>query len=234
MWEPRRLTTLWAFTACYRDSFSGQYLDGRIQFSAVNRITYNVNFSTPPVDRLRALFYSYLTKRWAIKQLDHNFCVFYCCYATLVIIAISWTACLILTLVTSQWNESTGMQSFHRMVRLQNVSCWLEILEFVYLGMQILHERTRWWRIIWVLATGIPFMNCYPFVAARLFFFAANLQSVWFKILHVLRTKRKLAPCSRVSFESVSVIVAQLVKKCLAIYISRRFVTVFILDHYLN
>jgi hypothetical protein len=22
MWEPRRLTTLWAFTACYRDSFS--------------------------------------------------------------------------------------------------------------------------------------------------------------------------------------------------------------------
>jgi hypothetical protein len=21
MWEPRRLTTLWAFTACYRDSF---------------------------------------------------------------------------------------------------------------------------------------------------------------------------------------------------------------------
>jgi hypothetical protein len=22
MWEPRRLTTLWAFTACYRDSFT--------------------------------------------------------------------------------------------------------------------------------------------------------------------------------------------------------------------
>jgi hypothetical protein len=22
MWEPRRLTTLWAFTACYRDSFN--------------------------------------------------------------------------------------------------------------------------------------------------------------------------------------------------------------------
>jgi hypothetical protein len=22
MWEPRRLTTLWAFTACYRDSFA--------------------------------------------------------------------------------------------------------------------------------------------------------------------------------------------------------------------
>jgi hypothetical protein len=21
MWEPRRLTTLWAFTACYRDNF---------------------------------------------------------------------------------------------------------------------------------------------------------------------------------------------------------------------
>jgi hypothetical protein len=22
MWEPRRLTTVWAFTACYRDSFT--------------------------------------------------------------------------------------------------------------------------------------------------------------------------------------------------------------------
>jgi hypothetical protein len=22
MWEPRRLTTLWAYTACYRDSFT--------------------------------------------------------------------------------------------------------------------------------------------------------------------------------------------------------------------
>jgi hypothetical protein len=22
MWEPRRLTTLWAFTACYKDSFT--------------------------------------------------------------------------------------------------------------------------------------------------------------------------------------------------------------------
>jgi hypothetical protein len=22
MWEPRRLTTLWAFTACYRDNFT--------------------------------------------------------------------------------------------------------------------------------------------------------------------------------------------------------------------
>jgi hypothetical protein len=26
MWEPRRLTTLWAFTACYRDSFTLFYL----------------------------------------------------------------------------------------------------------------------------------------------------------------------------------------------------------------
>jgi hypothetical protein len=25
MWEPRRLTTLWAFTACYRDSFTFLY-----------------------------------------------------------------------------------------------------------------------------------------------------------------------------------------------------------------
>jgi hypothetical protein len=26
MWEPRRLTTLWPFTACYRDSFTFFYL----------------------------------------------------------------------------------------------------------------------------------------------------------------------------------------------------------------
>jgi hypothetical protein len=26
MWEPRRLTTLWAFTACYRDSFTFFFL----------------------------------------------------------------------------------------------------------------------------------------------------------------------------------------------------------------
>jgi hypothetical protein len=26
MWEPRRLTTLWAFTACYRDTFTFSYL----------------------------------------------------------------------------------------------------------------------------------------------------------------------------------------------------------------
>jgi hypothetical protein len=27
MWDPRRLTTLWASTACYRDSFTFYYLD---------------------------------------------------------------------------------------------------------------------------------------------------------------------------------------------------------------
>jgi hypothetical protein len=26
MWDPQRLTTLWAFTACYRDSFTYFYL----------------------------------------------------------------------------------------------------------------------------------------------------------------------------------------------------------------
>jgi hypothetical protein len=31
MWEPRRLTTLWAFTACYRDSFTFFYLDASTQ-----------------------------------------------------------------------------------------------------------------------------------------------------------------------------------------------------------
>jgi hypothetical protein len=30
MWEPRRLTTLWAFTACYRDSFTFYPLDRRL------------------------------------------------------------------------------------------------------------------------------------------------------------------------------------------------------------
>jgi hypothetical protein len=27
MWEPRRLTTLWAHTACYSDSFTFRYRD---------------------------------------------------------------------------------------------------------------------------------------------------------------------------------------------------------------
>jgi hypothetical protein len=26
MWKPRRLTTLWAFTACYRDNFTFYYI----------------------------------------------------------------------------------------------------------------------------------------------------------------------------------------------------------------
>jgi hypothetical protein len=26
MWEPKRLTTLWAFMACYRDSFTFSYM----------------------------------------------------------------------------------------------------------------------------------------------------------------------------------------------------------------
>jgi hypothetical protein len=26
MWEPQRLTTLWAFTACYRDNFTFNFL----------------------------------------------------------------------------------------------------------------------------------------------------------------------------------------------------------------
>jgi hypothetical protein len=29
MWDPQRLTTLWAFTACYRDSFTYFYFNGR-------------------------------------------------------------------------------------------------------------------------------------------------------------------------------------------------------------
>jgi hypothetical protein len=30
MWEHRRLTTLWAFTACYRDTFTFTFLPGAI------------------------------------------------------------------------------------------------------------------------------------------------------------------------------------------------------------
>jgi hypothetical protein len=30
MWEPRRLITLWAFTACYRDSFSFYLYSGKV------------------------------------------------------------------------------------------------------------------------------------------------------------------------------------------------------------
>jgi hypothetical protein len=42
MWEPRRLTTVWASTACYRDSFTFLlpfYLDSMIGF--IGRLYYN-------------------------------------------------------------------------------------------------------------------------------------------------------------------------------------------------
>jgi hypothetical protein len=32
MWEPRRLTSLWAFTACYRDSFTFTVRYGLVAF----------------------------------------------------------------------------------------------------------------------------------------------------------------------------------------------------------
>jgi hypothetical protein len=40
MWEPRRLTTLWAFTACYRDSFTFFNLtEGRIRDNGISIAT---------------------------------------------------------------------------------------------------------------------------------------------------------------------------------------------------
>jgi hypothetical protein len=35
MWEPQRLTTLWAFTACYRDSFYKKYFPLQQQLSSL-------------------------------------------------------------------------------------------------------------------------------------------------------------------------------------------------------
>jgi hypothetical protein len=38
MWEPRRLTTLWAFTACYRDSFAFCFYLNKVNIT-VKRVT---------------------------------------------------------------------------------------------------------------------------------------------------------------------------------------------------
>jgi hypothetical protein len=40
MWEPRRLTTLWAFTACYRDSFAffNSILKKELRFFGTSKI----------------------------------------------------------------------------------------------------------------------------------------------------------------------------------------------------
>jgi hypothetical protein len=48
MWEPRRLTNLWAFTACYRDSFSFfierlHLKEGLIQKMFVSLLTSEIN-----------------------------------------------------------------------------------------------------------------------------------------------------------------------------------------------
>jgi hypothetical protein len=59
MWEPRRLTTLWAFTACYRDSFNFKMgvmlLRNFWLFSQLHGITtrkavvFRLNFLTTPI-----------------------------------------------------------------------------------------------------------------------------------------------------------------------------------------
>jgi hypothetical protein len=54
MWEPRRLTSLWAFTACYRDSFTSFFtegiLKGNFEFrnsrNGTRVVTKEIDFST--------------------------------------------------------------------------------------------------------------------------------------------------------------------------------------------
>jgi hypothetical protein len=36
MWDPQRLTTLWAFTACYRDSFSLSFYKPKMYYASPN------------------------------------------------------------------------------------------------------------------------------------------------------------------------------------------------------
>jgi hypothetical protein len=47
MWEPRRLTTLWAFMACYRDSFTFYYES--VLYSDVRHDTLNFKWVFPPL-----------------------------------------------------------------------------------------------------------------------------------------------------------------------------------------
>jgi hypothetical protein len=42
MWEPRRLTTLWAFTACYRDSFTYTCTSVCVFFESFDMSRWNV------------------------------------------------------------------------------------------------------------------------------------------------------------------------------------------------
>jgi hypothetical protein len=45
MWEPQPLTTLWAFIACYRDSFTWRYIpeDRTLQIKLTSVIKENGN-----------------------------------------------------------------------------------------------------------------------------------------------------------------------------------------------
>jgi hypothetical protein len=54
MWEPRRLTTLWAFTACFRDSFTFSFYltsrsSGQDSSSLYGRFRVQISVRTPPV-----------------------------------------------------------------------------------------------------------------------------------------------------------------------------------------
>jgi hypothetical protein len=53
MWEPRRLTTLWAITACYTDNFTFfKDLENDCYNSVLNKFFFRIQFKI-----LKALFY---------------------------------------------------------------------------------------------------------------------------------------------------------------------------------
>jgi hypothetical protein len=54
MWDPRRLTTLWAFTACYRDSFTHQIRQKAFYPNRPCLIPYFAMHRTPPVSGCRS------------------------------------------------------------------------------------------------------------------------------------------------------------------------------------
>jgi hypothetical protein len=53
MWKPRRLTTLWAFTACYRDSFT--FLDELYDYAFYMANGESSYYCGACVERLRSV-----------------------------------------------------------------------------------------------------------------------------------------------------------------------------------
>jgi hypothetical protein len=91
MWQPRRLTTLWAFTACYRDSFFynkgklgklSRYrdeLDGRSSIPSRGKEIFVYSTASrpalgptqPPTRRIREAFLSEVEQTG--READHHF-----------------------------------------------------------------------------------------------------------------------------------------------------------------